>query len=203
MWQWDRRIQGVLLLLAAALVFAGGIRYSRWQAGRSPDNSPVVNATSDTVKAAPHNDLAVQVAGAVAQPGVFSYPKGTRVETAVKQAQPTPAADLSSLNLARLLVDGEKIYIPRLGEVPASGNGPPSTGGSATTSSPNTSGKVNLNTANAQELDKLPGIGLVYAQRIVDYRNTHGLYRSADDLLNVSGIGTKRLEQIRDLLIIQ
>jgi competence protein ComEA len=99
------------------------------------------------------------------------------------------------VNLAAPLVDGEKIYIPRVGEpIPVD---PPAGGAS---SSPTPAQPIDLNTASIVQLDALPGIGPATAQAIVDYRTQHGRYRSVDDLLNVRGIGPAKLDQIRALV---
>ncbi|NPV29263.1 MAG: ComEA family DNA-binding protein [Firmicutes bacterium] len=205
MWSWDRRVQGLLVILAAALIFAGGVKYARWQAAHSPGSAVLIDEKKEAgensggATESPPEQVGVHVTGAVGKPGVYYFPRGTRVVAAVEKAGPLPQADLNSLNLARLLADGEQIYVPRQGEMP-----PPSQAGfagSGGTSGPQ--GKVNLNTASAAELDaRLPGIGPTLAQRIVDYRASHGPFRSIEDLQNVSGIGPRRFEQIKDLVTI-
>lgn len=206
MWQWERRTQGLALLFAAALIFACGVKYADWRATQEArEAAAVVEAEKDEEgekQAATAEELAVHVAGAVNMPGVYRFKKGARVIEAVERAVPLPEADLDSLNLAQPLVDGAKIYVPRKGEAPLSsgmsagegqGSAPPFSQGS----------KVNINTASAEELDDvLPGIGPTLAQRIVEYREKHGPFRSVEDLKNVSGIGERRFEQIKDLVTI-
>ncbi|MDH7577223.1 MAG: ComEA family DNA-binding protein [Bacillota bacterium] len=202
---WDRKVQGLLLLLAAALIFAGGFKYARWQGVRSPAGTVIDEKTGEGENPGgtehPQGELiGVHVAGAVGKPGVYYFPQGTRVVAAVEKAEPLAEADLDSLNLARILVDGEKIYVPRPGETPPSLQVGGDNSGSPL--SPPQS-KLNLNTATAADLDaRLPGIGPVLAQRIVDYRNSHGPFRSIEDLQNVSGIGPSRFEQIKELVTI-
>lgn len=140
--------------------------------------------------------VVVHVAGQVAQPGVVHLPEGDRVIDALHAAGgPTAAADLTSVNLARLLIDGEQIYVPEPGELvlpPASGPG----GGAAGAPAPGT--PIDLNTADANALISLPGVGPVLAERILDWRASHGRFTSVDELGEVSGIGDKLLAQLRD-----
>lgn len=211
MWQWNRRLQGLIILFAAALIFAGGVKYAGWRAGQLQEASVVVDGAEKNGQAKQNagfgKELAVHVAGAVSNPGVYYFPEGTRIIAAVEKAGPLPEADLNSLNLAQQLVDGSKIYVPRQGEASQSSDSSISQNrnpfaGSASTSQ-NDAKKVNINTASADELDKtLPGIGPTLAQRIVDYRDQHGPFRSPEDLKNVSGIGERRFEQIKDLVTI-
>jgi competence protein ComEA len=135
----------------------------------------------------------VQAAGAVAQPGLYRLPPGSRVDDLVRAAGGLAAdADPDRVNLAAVLVDGEKIYIPRIGEpVPADAAGD---------ASPSTPQPVDLNTATIAELDTLPGIGPTTAQAIVDYRSQHGRFQSVDELLNVRGIGPTKLDELRPLV---
>jgi len=207
MWELDRRAQAFLLLFAAALLFAGGYKYANWVAARAAAQVMVVD-TGEPADKEPAKSLWVHVVGAVNKPGVYSLPEGSRVNDAVKKAGLLAEADLNSLNLARLVVDGEQLYVPLEGEDPASitsertgaaifsGSGPTASSGSGS------GGKISLNTASVEELDSLPGIGPTLAQRIVDYRNTNGRFQTPEDLMKVSGIGMKRFEQIKDFVTI-
>lgn len=201
----------MVLLFAAALVFACGVKYAGWRAGQSQEAAVAVSDAEKTEKGdqqqASTKELAVHVTGAVNRPGVYYFKEGTRVITAVEKAGPLPDADLNSLNLAQPLVDGSKIYVPRQGEsLQASGSSSGVVqGGNSFTGAASSSqgGKVNINTATVKELDDaLPGIGPTLAQRIVDYREQHGPFRSPEDIKNVSGIGERRFEQIKDLITI-
>ena len=144
----------------------------------------------------------VHVLGAVASPGVVELPDGSRVLDAIAAAGGlTATADPAGANLARRVTDGEQIYLPQQGELPP---GPPAaaaTGpaGSAEAGAPAVA-IVNLNSATPADLETLPRIGPAMAQRIVDYRTTNGPFRSVDDLRNVTGIGDKTFEALRDLV---
>jgi competence protein ComEA len=124
---------------------------------------------------------------------VYEFQEGDRIVDAVSRAGGARrGADLTNLNLAALLVDGEQIVVGAAGTPGiSSGTMVGSGGGSDST------GPVNLNTATLDQLETLPGIGPALGQRIIDYREEHGPFRSVDDLLNVSGIGEKRLEDLR------
>jgi competence protein ComEA len=144
--------------------------------------------------------LTVHVVGQVFKPGLVRLPAGSRVADAVARAGGArPDADLAAINLARLLADGEQLRVPKPGEVvvgpqPAatgSGSGPPAAGGAPG------SGLVRLNAATVSELDALPGVGPVLAQRIIDWRTEHGRFASVDELGEVSGIGEKVLAQLK------
>jgi competence protein ComEA len=137
----------------------------------------------------------VHVAGAVRQPGLLRLPAGTRVATAVERAGgPGPRADLSGINLAAKLEDGQQVVVPARGAVPdAAGGaaaGEPAAGGA----------KPSLGSATVEQLDQIDGIGPTLAQRIVEYRSQHGGFSSVGQLREVEGIGEKRLETLREAL---
>jgi competence protein ComEA len=136
----------------------------------------------------------VQAAGAVVRPGLYRLAPGARVDDLVRAAGGlAPDADPDRVNLAALLADGEKIYVPRIGEdVPAD-----SSAGAGSSPAPQL---VDLNTASIADLDTLPGIGPATAQAIIDYRSQHGRFRSVDELLNVRGIGQTKLDELRPLV---
>jgi competence protein ComEA len=160
--------------------------------GTSPGTSPTTPpGTSQTVAVGfPAGHVVVHVAGAVSAPGLYTLDGGARVADAVAAAGGAAAgADLDALNLARVVVDGEQVRVPLLGE-PAVGLG--SVGGAASTD-----GKVNINIADVAELDRLPGVGPVLAARIAEYRAAHGPFVSVDALDDVSGVGPALLEKVR------
>lgn len=136
-------------------------------------------------------------AGAVNRPGVYVLPAGARVEDLITAAGgATPDADVDQLNLAALVADGERVYVPRRGEVVA-------TQAPAGAETGEGAGPIiNLNSATAEQLEELPGIGPSTARAIVEHRNTHGPFREVDELLQVRGIGDAKLDQIRELVIV-
>nr|PZM96420.1 MAG: competence protein ComEA [Actinomycetota bacterium] len=135
----------------------------------------------------PGDRVTVHVVGAVASPGLYELDPGARIADAVKAAGGAQDdADLAAVNLAREVVDGEQVVVPRVGEAPAAGAAG--------------SGRVGLNGANAAELESLPGIGPVLAERIVQDRERNGPFRSVEDLTRVPGVGPAVLERIRDLV---
>ena len=144
--------------------------------------------------------VVVHVVGQVVRPGLARLRQGARVADAITAAGGTrPGADVSALNLARLVVDGEQLRVPKRGELPVApvgggaGGGSGGSGGSGSTAG----GMVSLNTADAAALDTLPGVGPVLAQRIIDWRTEHGRFTSVDELGEVSGIGDKLMAQLR------
>ncbi len=136
------------------------------------------------------DDPVVHVAGAVVRPGVYRVPRGARVTDAILLAGgPSADADADALNLAALLVDGQRVYVPRHGEVVTAVL--PAT---AATGAP---APLDLNSATPEQLDTLPGVGPATAAAIVAYRAAHGPFRSVDDLAEVRGIGPAKLDAIR------
>jgi competence protein ComEA len=148
-------------------------------------------------------EVVVHVAGAVVSPGVRRLPPGSRVTDALDAAGGAlPGADLPRINLAAPLVDGQQVYVPKPGEeVPvAAGAGLPGTGGATGTGGTVPGAPVDLNTATAEQLDTLPGVGPATAAAIIAHREQHGPFTSVDQLLDVRGIGEAKLEQLRDLV---
>lgn len=156
----------------------------------------------DNEKEVRKEKILVHVAGEVLNSGVYELESGARVIDALMAAGgATSLANLDLINLAAPISDGEKIYIPSVIEKIK-----PLNQGSSYTSSAYSgggSGKININTADTTELQKLSGIGPGKAKSIIDYRNKNGPFRSVDDLLNVSGIGEKTLEKIRDEIVVR
>lgn len=148
-----------------------------------PPNSATHWGSSDTDVV-----VIVDVAGRVATPGIQELASGSRVADAIDAAGGfLPDAARDTANLARVLVDGEQVYIPGVDDdEPAGESGAPP-------------GKVNVNRADANELEGLPGVGPVLAQRILDYREAHGPFASINDLDHVSGIGPALLKQLAEV----
>jgi len=141
--------------------------------------------------------VVVDVVGQVGRPGLVSLPAGSRVADAITAAGgATPEADVSLLNQARLVIDGEQIRVPRPGEVIAAAPGAAG-GGAAGGAGGGVGAVVSLNSADLATLDGLPGVGPVLAQRILDWRSEHGRFTSVDELGEVSGIGDKLMSQLR------
>ncbi len=184
----DRRralIAGVVALLV--LVVAGKLllRPSR------PAVPPPVRVAA---RAAPSSTttLFVNVVGAVRRPGLYRLKDGSRVADAVTRAGgPTPKAQIELLNIAARIADGEQNVVPRRGVVGAVG----APGGGAAAAGP-----VHLNSATLEQLDALPGVGPVTAQKILDYRQQHGAFGSVNELDAIPGIGPARLETLRELV---
>jgi len=139
--------------------------------------------------------LTVHVAGAIVSPGLYKLPEGSRVADAIERAGGASSeAALDDINLAGRLTDGQKVMVPQKASV-----------GTAPGENVSTSGQsslVNVNTANADELEKLPGIGPAMAERIIEYRKKNGPFSAADDLDDVEGIGPAKLKALQDLVTI-
>jgi len=183
-------LRAVLLIAVVGAIVIG---WMWWQGRPRPViEAPTVVAEGASLAsgaavggAAPGGEVVVHVTGAVKKPGVIRLPAGSRVDDAIDAAGGAKSDKaLATVNLARVLVDGEQIVVGAV-------QGAPGSGGSAT--------GVNLNQASASDLEALPGIGPVLAQRIVDWRTANGPFRSIDELGEVSGIGDALLAQIRSL----
>ena len=143
---------------------------------------------SPSASAGEHADVVVYVSGAVASPGVLTLPASSRVIDAITAAGgATPEADLESINLARILVDGEQIRVAVVGDSPPASSEAGTTAGAC----------VRLATATEAELQTLPGIGPSLAQRIISYRATHPRLSTVEELDDVPGIGPSLIEKIR------
>jgi competence protein ComEA len=141
----------------------------------------------------PARKVVVHVVGQVYRPGLYSLPEGSRVDDAIKRAGgPKPRAALALVNLAAPVADGQQVVVPSNREAAqalAEGQVPGGAGG-----------RVHLNSATLDQLDELPGIGPVTAQKILDYRSEHGAFGSVEELDAVPGIGPATLDELRDLV---
>ena len=149
--------------------------------------------------------LVVSVAGKVHRPGLVQVPEGARVADAIAQAGgPLRGTDLTPLNLARRVADGEQILVglPQPAPGPDPGPGGPLAAGAGGGGPPTAGGKIDLNRATAEQLDTLPGVGPVTAQRILDWRARHGRFSSVEQLREIEGIGERRFGQLRDQVTI-
>jgi competence protein ComEA len=189
---------GWWLLRPAPLPTEAGVPYAAplvasTTAGTGGSTTVIVAETTTTVAA---TTVVVHIAGAVLTPGVVELPVGSRVADGVAAAGGALVdADLAGVNLAALLLDGQQIYVPVVGEQP------PLTvvvaGGSVTSV---VVGPIDLNRASASELDQLPGVGPATAAAIVAHRDTNGPFSSVDDLEAVRGIGPAKVESLRPLV---
>jgi competence protein ComEA len=188
----DRRLVLILLVVgAAALVVAG--RVLPRPAAQPAPLAPVASVSAGPEPSGGGGDgpVVVHVVGAVRHPGVYRLPAGSRTRDAVRRAGGAgPHSDLASVNLATRLADGEQVRVPLR---PPSGRAP-AVGGASAGAPP---AIVHLNSAGAEQLDELDGIGPALAQRIVEYRDAHGGFGSIDELDEVSGIGDAKLAAIR------
>ena len=186
-------VVGVCLTLAVLVLL--GQRLAHAGAASKPE---VVAAELEPVAEAPARSiLVVHVVGEVRRPGLYRLRDGARIADAVHRAGGALRdADLAAVNLAAPLVDGIQVFVPSrvaAGVVGPSGDAGSAGGGAA-------GGLVSLSSATVAELDELPGVGPITAQKIVDYRTEHGPFASVDDLDAVPGIGPTRIEQLRELV---
>lgn len=188
-----RAVAGALAVVA----LVAGVFFYRSALATGGDTAAAPGAVSPaaSTSTAP-TEVVVHVSGAVGQSGVYRLPGGARVSDAVDAAGGAhEGADLDRLNLAALLADGQRVHVPRLGEpMPEGVNG-----GSGTAEQ---AGPVSLNLATAEQLEELPGVGPSLAQAILAERQRRGGFRSVDDLLEVRGIGDKRLADLRPLVTV-
>jgi competence protein ComEA len=190
-----------LALAGVALVVALLVGRVLLPAGGAAGAEPAELRVSSAARASPAADgrasgpgVVVHVVGAVRRPGLYQLPAGSRVADALEQAGgAAPAADVALVNLAAPLADGQQVVVPSRA---AAGSGSSGAAGE----SPSGGGPVHLNTASIAELDELPGIGPVTAQKIVDHREKHGAFSSVEDLDAIPGVGAAKIEQLRDLV---
>jgi len=180
--------RGVRALAIVTAVVVGTAAFVAWRS--RPHATPVPTAVAST-SIAPSRPaiLIVSVNGRVRKPGLVRLASGSRVADAIDAAGGVlPDTDLTALNLARKVVDGELIVV---GAPAVPAGGAPGAAGPA-------GGQVNLNSATLAELQTLPGIGAVLAQRILDYRTAHGQFQSVNELSQVDGIGAATFNQLKD-----
>jgi competence protein ComEA len=191
------RPQLVAYALAAVIVLVLGVRFMQGQArsatGAAPARVAGATPSSGAVRIEPRRAAValVHVAGAVRSPGVYRLREGERIQDAVRRAGgPRTGADLNAINLAAKVADGQQVVVPRRGAAGAAAAGAAAPGDPAQP-------PVSLNTATAEQLDTLDGVGPATASKILDWRRRHGGFRSVDDLGEIPGIGPKRLAALR------
>ncbi len=201
-------VLGVLVVVLVAVAVLGGRAFLARQ-GSAPepvgtveeagDRTPFAEAAGSSGSPGPDGaaatpaEVTVHVVGQVKRPGIVTLPAGSRVAEAIDSVGGTSSgADLAGINLARVLVDGEQVVVPKPGETPT----PEAEAPGAPGAPPGAGTLVNLNTADLTTLETLPGVGPVLAQRILDWRTEHDRFTSIDELGEVSGVGEKTFAQL-------
>ena len=172
---------------AILIIFGGALSLSLvfFLSSRGNSTSVTITPTPEISQIAQIENIYVDVTGKVRTPGVYQIPQGSRAIDAIDAAGGAKTGvDLSDINLAHVLIDGEQIYVGYPTSKSASG----------------VTGKININRASQSEFDTLPGIGPVLAARIITYRKKNGLFLSVEDLQKVSGIGGAKFNDIKDRL---
>jgi competence protein ComEA len=190
---------GLIALLGVAVVGAGLVVVLRTSDPPAPPISKAVDPVPQSSAAPEPKSVLVHVTGQVRHPGVYELPEGSRINDAISAAGgPLEGADGNLLNLAAPVTDGQKITLTKTGEtLPPE---PPAAGANGL--APPQDAKVNLNTANQAQLEELPSVGPVLAQRILAHRQTKGRFTSVRQLMEVSGVGPKKFEALKDLVTI-
>lgn len=187
--QWLEEHRTLVLTAVSLLIVAAIVAFSlKWR----PAEPITIEPPAPTSTPEP---IQVYVSGAVARADVYILPPDSIVRDALEAAGgATGEADIEHLNLAQPLRDGDHVYVPRIGEaptpIPREGEGP------------SVVWPININTATQAELELLPGIGPALAQRIIEYRETHGPFATIEEIQNVSGIGSATFENIKDLITV-
>lgn len=201
--RWTSALRQRRIALAVAGVVVGmavAVGVALAGSGPTAEPPPALPAAEPVPSAAASSrageSIVVSVVGLVAKPGLVTLPDGARIADALRASGgPVAGTDLSALNLARRLTDGEQIYVG----VPA----PPGQDPAGPAGDRDASSTVDLNTAELDALDTLPGVGPVTAQRILDWRTEHGRFTTVDQLREIDGIGPTRFEKLKDLVVVR
>jgi competence protein ComEA len=204
------RSQLLAYALAALVVVVLGVRFMQRQgqagtpeaaaATATPARSAGTDSGAVRIERKRAHAQVVHVAGAVRRPGVYRLPGGARVEEAIRRAGgPRAGADVNAINLAARLADGQQVVVPRRATAAANapGGGAPPAPAAAAAAGGASGAPVSLNSATAEQLDTLDGVGPATASRIIEFRTQNGGFGSVDDLAQVPGIGPKRMEALR------
>lgn len=187
------RAVAYLVVVLAVLALGGRFLVGAIQPEAAAEAPELALDATSVEEEKPAATLVVHVVGAVRRPGLYELPDGSRIDDAIRKAGGAkPRADLGLVNLAAPVADGQQVLVPRR----ASGGAP--AGDGVAPAAP--TGPVHLNTATLEQLDELPGIGPVTAEKILAYRDEHGAFQSVDELDAVPGIGPARLEELRQLV---
>lgn len=190
---WQACAMAVLLVIGVVVWL--GINARSEESSGMPEPAALSDAPSEEP-----SEIIVSVIGEVAEPGLKTLEPGARVADALDAAQPLPGAETMALNHAQRLSDGQQLHILPSGAAPPPAPGEPaSASGNSSSPGGSTSGSgVSLNSATAEELMELKGVGEVTAHAIVAYREEHGGFKDVEELLEVSGIGPAKLAQLKD-----
>lgn len=190
--------KSLIILLVMAVAAAGGAMYGFL----TRDEALVLDAGSTKTQssdALPQAGVTVYVTGAVNRPGVVTLAEGKRVLDAVNACGGMlPTADASRVNMAQVLKDGQRIQVPEKEQISQDSAGKGGNGGNSVKDNK----LVNINTADVQALDSLPGVGPATAQKIIDYRTTEGEFQSIEDLKKVKGIGEAKFSKLKDKICV-
>jgi competence protein ComEA len=214
----DWLIEHKLHLVVVLLFIVGGSIFFYFQG--SDDSAPLNSLSQNNValkedvktetekKAAPAvnepENIMVDVKGQVARPGVYQSNTGERVIDVIGRAGGlTKQADQTQVNFAAHVEDAMVIYIPSKGEAESTLPQPTGSSGAVSSGAGQKQGKININKADEQELQNLPGIGPAKAAAIIEFRNTSGPFKTIEDLKNISGIGDKTFEKLKDLIVVK
>lgn len=195
------------LLLAAIVIFLiAGAGIWLWRGAESKAKYEKQVSVEDTLqeqtdagaKAENKGDICVHIVGGVAQPGVYQLPDGSRLYELIEKAGGTvDGADTEAINMAEVIADGSQYRIPLKGESPQQ---TAQTGGSGGTSGAD---KIDINHADIQQLDKIPGVGEATAEKIVAFREKNGRFSKPEDLMEVPGIGEKKFDAMKDVITVK
>ena len=190
------KIEAVIMIIIAAVLFyglKGESQIIRIDQGGEGTASAEEQARSEE----PAEPLYVDIGGEVKSPGVYKMRRGSRVFEVIEKAGGlTKHADTTTLNQAEEVTDGQKLWIPSDRDDPVPGTS--AEAGSTASAGTDSEGKININTADADTLQNIPGIGPVTAQKIIDYRSANGNFDSIEEITSVSGIGEKTFAKMKD-----
>ena len=189
--------RSMLILLLLGMMAAGGLMY-----GYSEQDSAVKLSPGESRSAeVPAHEITVYVTGAVNRPGVVTLKEGARIGDAVNSCGGVlPMGDAERINMAQVLKDGQKVQVPEKAQVSRAAGADKSK--SANKGKSDAGELININTADAQALDSLPGVGPSTAQKIIEYRETEGGFQDISDLKKIKGIGEAKFAKLKDKVCI-